>query len=177
MSLAKKILLFAAIGVLGAVIGYMMAGPVAASNFTVLYSLDRKQNDRAIVNLIDGADKYVYFAIYEFTKENIADALVRAKIRGLDVAGIMDAGQSQNAAQAHIVQKLEGAGIPVEFQRHEKGIMHIKMLVTDKAYALGSYNWTEAATMLNDEVLEIGTAGPLREEYLDIARKIFSDNR
>jgi hypothetical protein len=51
------------------------------------------------------------------------------------------------------------------------------MLVTDKAYALGSYNWTEAATTLNDEILEIGTAEPLREEYLNIARKVLSANK
>ena len=54
--------------------------------------------------------------------------------------------------------------------------MHLKLLVTDRAYALGSYNWTESATTLNDEVLEIGTAEPLREAYLDIVKKVLTVN-
>jgi len=177
MDAVKKIFLFGAVGALGIVLGYVAAGPVTMRDFTVLYSLDKKQNDQALVGVIDGAQKYIYFAIYEFTKENIADALLRAKERGIDVRGIMDAGQSEDAPQAGIVGKLRSAGIPVEFQKHEKGIMHIKMLVTDNAYALGSYNWTESATALNDEVLEIGTAEPLREKYLDIVKKVLAANQ
>jgi phosphatidylserine/phosphatidylglycerophosphate/cardiolipin synthase-like enzyme len=162
---------------LGVFFGQGMVHVDATRNFTVLYSLDRKQNDQAIVSAIDGAGEYVYFAIYEFTKENIAAALVRAKERGLIVRGIMDAAQSKDGAQAHVVSLLRDAGIAVEFQKHPKGIMHLKLLVTDRAYALGSYNWTESATALNDEVLEIGTAEPLREEYLDIIKKVLAANR
>ena len=103
--------------------------------------------------------------------------MIRAKARGLEVAGIMDASQSQDGAQADIVEKLRAAGIPVEFQKHPKGIMHMKLLVTDHAYALGSYNWTESATALNDEILEIGTAEPLREEYLDIVKRVLVANQ
>ena len=55
--------------------------------------------------------------------------------------------------------------------------MHMKVLVTDHAYALGSYNWTESATTLNDEILEIGTAEPLREEYLDIVKRVLAANQ
>ena len=177
MDAAKKIFLFCAVGVSGIAAGYLIAGPITARDFKILYSLDKKQNDQALVGVIDGARKYVYFAIYEFTKEDIADALLYAKERGLDVQGIMDAGQSQDDPQAGIVEKLRNAGIPIEFQKHKKGIMHIKMLVTDNGYAIGSYNWTEAATALNDEILEIGAAEPLREEYLDIARRVLAANQ
>jgi phosphatidylserine/phosphatidylglycerophosphate/cardiolipin synthase-like enzyme len=177
MGMVKKLFLFGMVGVAGVLVGYETAGPVTLRDFTVLYSLDEKQNDQAVVNLIDNANKYVYFAIYEFTKENIANALIQAKERGLEVQGIMDAGQSRDGAQARIVQELEQAGISVEFQKHAPGIMHLKMLVTDNAYALGSYNWTESATTLNDEVLEVGTAEALREEYLDIIEKVLGANR
>lgn len=177
MGVSKKILLCGAIVAVGIVVGYEMAGPVAARNFTVLYSLDKKQNDQALIGVVNGAQEYIYFAIYEFTKEDIADALVHAKERGLAVEGIMDAGQSQGTEQARVVAKLKDAGIPVEFQKHQKGIMHLKLLVTDGAYALGSYNWTESATVSNDELLEIGTAEPLRKEYLDIIKKVLAVNQ
>jgi len=177
MDISKKIFIVGAVGVLGIFIGYEMAGPITARNFVVLYSLDKEQNDQALVRAIDDAQQYVYFAIYEFTKENIAAALVRAKERGLVVQGIMDASQSKEEAQANIVSTLKNVGIEIEFQKHPKGIMHLKLLVTDSAYALGSYNWTESATALNDEVLEIGTAEQLREQYLNIVKKVLAANR
>lgn len=177
MEIVKKISAVIMVGILGVFIGYELAGPVAVEDFTVLYSLDKKQNDQALVGVIDHARQYVYFAIYEFTKTDIADALIRAKARGLDVRGIMDAGQSIDGPQAGIVKKLKGSRIPIAFQKHKKGIMHLKMLVTDSTYALGSYNWTNSATTLNDEILEIGTAEPLRQEYLDIMQKVLAENR
>ncbi|HEX8947281.1 MAG TPA: hypothetical protein VF829_03660, partial [Candidatus Paceibacterota bacterium] len=57
----------------------------ADGSVRVLYSLDQKQNDQALIALIDDAQQHVYFAIYEFTLDDVADALVRAKERGVDV--------------------------------------------------------------------------------------------
>lgn len=151
-------------------------GANITGEFTILYSLDKKENDRALIQVINDARHYVYFAIYEFTKENIAQALVDAKGRGLDVRGIADASQSSRSLQAKIIAQLAAAGIPVETQKHPQGIMHIKALVTDRAYAIGSYNWTSAATFENDEILEIGTNDELRKEYLDIIQKVLTAN-
>lgn len=177
MSVLKNIFIVGMVGIFGMLVGYEIAGPVAVKDFTVLYSLNDKQNDKALVAAIDDAHRFVFFAIYEFTKENIADALIRARKHGLIVQGIVDVDQSRNGAQANVVQELRSAGISIEFQKHEKGIMHLKMLVTDRAYAIGSYNWTTAATMVNDEILEIGTAGPLRQEYLSILKKVLEANQ
>jgi len=146
------------------------------SQIQVHYSLDRRQNDKELINVIDSADKYVYFAIYFFTKDNIAQALVRAKKRGLVVWGIMDreAGYDSNK---NILAKLESAGITVEKQKHPDGIMHIKALVTEKAYVSGSYNWTASANNINDEVTEIGTNEGVRKQYLEIIKKILIINQ
>ena len=157
--------------------GYIFArnsGGNAAAETQVFYSLDKRENDQQVIKVIDDADKYVYFAIYTFTKENIADALVRAKARGLIVEGITDAIQSTSEYQKPVLEKLAEAGIPVETQKHTDGIMHIKAIVTDKSYALGSYNWTDSATVANDEILEVGTNDTLRKEYLGIIQKVIS---
>jgi len=45
--------------------------------------------------------------------------------------------------------------------------------VTEKAYASGSFNWTAAATNLNDEVLEIGYDEAVRQKYQNILEEIF----
>lgn len=140
----------------------------------VIYSLDQKQNDKEIIALIDAAKSSVYFAIYTFTLPSIADALVAAKKRGVDVRGIMDSEQSSNTYGAPITKKLLAAGIPLVIEKHPtgNGIMHIKMLVTDSSYALGSYNWTSSATTINDEILEIGTDPALRQTYENILTKL-----
>jgi hypothetical protein len=150
---------------------------VSYSEPSVLYSLDRRANDQAVINVIDRAQKYVYFAVYTFTKENIADALVGAKRRGIDVRGITDAGQAGMAYEKPIIQQLRSAGILIETQQHEDGLMHIKAVVTDKAYAMGSYNWTESATVANDELLEVGTDDWLRGVYTDIIKRILTVNQ
>ena len=43
--------------------------------------------------------------------------------------------------------------------------MHIKSIVTDKAYVSGSYNWTASATDNNDEIIEIGHDEQTRQKY------------
>lgn len=148
----------------------------AESGFRVVYSLDRRANDQEIVRMINSADRYAYFAIYYFTKQDIAAALIRAKQRGVAVWGITDAAASQDSNR-QIVAKLRAAGVAIETQKHQDGIMHMKALVTDKGYASGSYNWTDAATEANDEVLEIGTNAAVRDQYLEIIKKVLVKNQ
>ncbi|MFA5942418.1 MAG: phospholipase D-like domain-containing protein [Candidatus Paceibacterota bacterium] len=151
----------------------MVSAPPADS-VRVVYSLDQKQNDQEITALINAAKDHVYFAIYTFTLPSIADALVEAKKRGVDVRGIMDSEQSSNSYGAPITAKLLAAGIPVVVEKHAtgNGIMHIKLLVTEQAYAFGSYNWTKSATTINDEILEIGTDKTLRQAYENILKRL-----
>jgi hypothetical protein len=145
----------------------------------VIYSLDAKQNDKELIALIDGAKTKIYFAIYTFTLPSIADALVAAKKRGVDVRGVMDSEQSRNSYGAPITKKLLDAGISVVVEKHPtgNGIMHIKALVTDSAYAIGSYNWTNSATTINDEILEVGTDPALRQAYENVLKKLLDAYR
>lgn len=147
-----------------------------AGSIRVLYSLDKKQNDKELISLIDNAHKYIYFAIYEFTLHDVADALVRAKERGVTVRGIVDRENSTISYEAPIIKELTAVGIPIETQIHPTGIMHIKALVTENAYASGSYNWTNSATTINDEVLEIGTDKAMRNVYENILKQLLTTN-
>lgn len=147
-----------------------------AGSTRVIYSLDQKQNDKEIIALINAAKSRIYFAMYEFTLKDIADALVAAKKRGVEVRGLVDAGESANSYDRPIIKELTDAGIPIVTEKHAtgNGIMHIKAIVTDSAYALGSYNWTNSATTLNDEILEIGTDSVLRQTYENILLKLLN---
>ena len=150
-----------------------------AGSVRVVYSLDQKQNDKEIIALIASAKTHIYFAIYEFTLKDIADALVAAKKRGVEVRGLVDSGEAANSYDKPIINELLDAGISVVTEKHAtgNGIMHIKTLVTDSAYATGSYNWTSSATNLNDEVIEIGTDPGLRQAYENILKKLLDAYR
>ena len=115
--------------------------------------------------------------MYTFTKDDIADALIAAKQRGLLVWGITDTEQSEKPYEKPIIQRLRQAGVTIETQKHYNGIMHIKAIVTDNAYAMGSYNWTESATIVNDEILEIGTNKDLHDQYFELIKRILIINQ
>ena len=145
----------------------------------IIYSLDAKQNDKELIALIDSAKTRIYFAMYEFTMKDIADALVAAKKRGVEMRGLVDSGEAANSYDRPIIKELTDAGISVVTEKHStgNGIMHIKALVTDSAYAMGSYNWTNSATTINDELLEIGTDATLRQAYENVLKKLLDAYR
>ncbi len=145
-----------------------------ADSVRVVYSLTQKQNDKEIIALINNAKSHIYFAVYTFTLPSIAEALVAAKKRGVDVRGLVDSGQSHESYSSGVMKILQDGGVPVVTERHSDGtgIMHIKAIVTESAYAMGSYNWTKSATTVNDELLEIGTDETVRKAYETILRQL-----
>src|SRR6185369_7396383 len=62
----------------------------------VYYNQDHALNTE-IINQIRDADKFVYFAVYTFTRQDIKEALLAAKYRGLQVVGITDKNQYNGA--------------------------------------------------------------------------------
>jgi phosphatidylserine/phosphatidylglycerophosphate/cardiolipin synthase-like enzyme len=154
---------------------------VAALSFTkewqprhetrVYYNRNEPLN-RQITQVIQNAQSYVYFAIYTFTRQDIKEALLGAKYRGLDVRGVSDKKQyAEVDSQRQIINELRKAGIPVGLQTHD-AIMHMKVVVTESGYASGSFNWTASATAANDEVLEVGSSEPVRKQYYKIVRQV-----
>ena len=166
--LAIIILLLASLGQLLYSYKYV---PYTERKVKVYYNQDIQAN-RKVIETIQEADKFVYFAIYTFSRLDIKDALLGAKHRGLDVRGITDRDQLEKIElQGKIIKELRDAGIPIATQDHS-AIMHLKTVVTDKAYVSGSYNWTAAATSLNDEVIEVGHDEGIRKQYEGVLLKI-----
>lgn len=151
--------------------------PILESNqareVSIYYSYDTKGNE-LIIDEIRKAEKFVYFAIYTFTRSDIKDALLSAKYNGLEVVGLMDKEQTDSIEQQRdIAKELHAAGIPVSYDDHT-AIMHLKVLVTDKSYVTGSFNWTTSATDKNDEVLEIGRDETIRKQYQNLVQDLFA---
>lgn len=147
--------------------------PAKQRHVAVYYNRDVEANKK-VIETIQHANKFVYFAVYTFTRNDIKDALLGAKHRGLDVQGVTDKDQLVKIElQGKIIKELREAGIPVAIQDH-LGIMHLKTVVTDTGYLSGSYNWTAAATNLNDEVIEIGTDENVRLQYEKVLKQLLA---
>jgi phosphatidylserine/phosphatidylglycerophosphate/cardiolipin synthase-like enzyme len=107
-----------------------------------------------IVRTIDAARSQVLMQAFSFTHRDIADALIRAHRRGLDVQIIADREQSDSMGSAAL-QSVVDAGLPV-FMDAEHSAAHNKVIVVDhdarqSALVTGSFNFTFAAQNRNAE--------------------------
>ena len=102
-----------------------------------------------IVDAINSAKSSIFVQAYSFTSAPIANALVEAKARGVDVQVVLD--KSQPTAKGSQLNTLLGAHIPVSIDQLS-GIAHNKVMIIDDAYVLtGSFNFTNAADTRNAE--------------------------
>jgi len=114
---------------------------------------------KAIIDLFNAAQKTAHVAIFTLTEPRIADAMIAAHKRGVAVAVVADARQSQspdNPMQKRLIAKLQRAGIVVHLAVKQTALMHNKVGIFDaKTVCTGSFNWTNAAEKRNDENLLI----------------------
>lgn len=108
----------------------------------------------AVLPLIEEARHTLDIAMFFFTSQTIADALLAAHERGVDVRMILDAGGASNKYSKHTL--LCASGVQVKSESWG-GKSHSKWAVADAAYpdaaavVLGSMNWTAAGDEQNDE--------------------------
>jgi phospholipase D len=104
-----------------------------------------------IKEAITKAQKAILVQAYTFTSLPIADALIKAHQRGVDVRILVD--RSQLASKYTQVRHMAAQGIFVAVDV-VPGIAHNKVMVIDDDYVLtGSFNWTKAAETSNAENL------------------------
>jgi len=114
----------------------------------------------SLVAAIDRTEKTLLLAIYDLKLSEVADALLRAKTRGVEVRLVYDEGHTKAAAPgagsgpSPEYQALVDAGVPIRVLKGggSFGIMHHKYAVFDGELLMtGSFNWTRAADDKNFE--------------------------
>ena len=114
---------------------------------------------KAVIDLFNAAQKTAHVAIFTLTERRIVDAMIAARKRGVAVAVVADARQSQspdNPVQKQMIEKLQQAGVAVHLAVKQTALMHNKVGIFDgKTVCTGSFNWTNAAEKHNDENLLI----------------------
>ena len=107
-----------------------------------------------IVDCIRQARRQILVQAYSFTSRALANALIAAKRRGVDVQVLADREQTFGG-EASRIPELDQAGIPVmlevRYQSAHNKVMVIDSGTADAAVVTGSYNWTYAAQNKNAE--------------------------
>lgn len=153
------------------------AAPVVpfAATGTLQYAFTPDHHaDEMIIAAIDAARRQVLMQAYSLTHRRIADALVRAKSRGVEVAVIAD--HEQSRAHPTIARDLTRAGVTV-LADGQHAAAHNKVIVIDTGHAdcaviTGSFNFTYAAQHRNAEnALILRGNPPLCDAYFNNWRR------
>lgn len=137
-----------------------------ASNGVDAYFSPRGGCTKAVVDEIDKAKTTIHVQAYSFTSVPIAEAILRAKERGVQVNAILD--KSNQTDKYSAATMLENHDIPVLIDA-QHAIAHNKIIIIDKSVLLtGSFNFTKAAEESNAEnLLIIRGNDELVHKYLD----------
>lgn len=124
----------------------------------------------AIVAELNAAQKSVLVQAYSFTSAPIAEAVVQAKKRGLNVIVILDKSQETQRYSAATFLRNQGVETWVDYQ---PAIAHNKIIIIDENTLItGSFNFTKAAEEKNAENLLIIKGEPnVIKQYLDNFQK------
>ena len=102
-----------------------------------------------VIKAINSAQKSIHVAAYSFTSKPIAEALLAAKRRGVDVKVVAD--QKSNSGKYSATTYLINNNVPVKLDDNYP-IFHHKFIVIDgKTLETGSFNYSEAAASKNAE--------------------------
>ncbi len=104
-----------------------------------------------IVSNIDAARVRILVQAYVFTSQEIANALIRAHQRKVEVQMLIDKGAV--TFRGSKINLLLQAGIPIRIDK-TVGLAHNKiMIIDDECVLTGSFNWTDSAQTRNAENL------------------------
>ncbi len=130
-----------------------------------------------VIAAVNGAQRSVDFAIFTFTDDALADALIAAQARGVRVRGLWDSLAAGNTSADD--ERMCAAGLSIKIE-NTRGLMHNKMLVIDAQgdapeVVTGSLNWTAGGNNGNNENTLVIKSGALTQQYADAYQKLWTE--
>ena len=118
--------------------------------FTAENTPEQALNDygkKKVIELIDNANKNLRLALCVWTNQELVQAAIRAKTRGVDVQVLL----WKEIESGPVPQQLRDAGISV-IQKPHLPLMHNKwMIIDEQTFYNGSANWSKSWFTRNDE--------------------------
>lgn len=129
--------------------------------------------DKKLIEKLSKATKTIDCALYELDSIVIADSMIEAKKRGVQVRIVTDTDYILNPA----TQKVITAGIPV-VEDNRSAIMHDKFIVIDNEYVwTGSFNTTDNDAGRNNNNAIMINSKELAENYTTEFKEMFIDKK
>lgn len=119
------------------------------------------------------AQSQVRFLAFQFTSEELADALIDLQRSGIDVSGVMEdryAGASYSQRD-----RLRSGGVTVHTDANPYIMHHKVIIIDDQTVILGSYNFTGNAEDNNDENILIVHDPEVAAAYLGEFGRVLRD--
>lgn len=131
----------------------------------------RTDDCRAItIDSLSSARHSVYFMSYSLTDDSIANSLIEAKQRGVEVKGVMEKQQSSQYSKFDILKQ---AGVIVRWDDN-KALMHHKVFIIDNCIVLtGSVNPTENGYQNNDENLVVIYSKEIAQKFTKEFNRVY----
>lgn len=133
---------------------------------------DNQDGVERIKKLLRSAQKSVKIAMFTWTHYDLADAVISAHQKGLDVQVVLDRNASQGVSQK-IADKLSAAGIDVRVNQGDELLHHKLLIIDDETLLNGSANWTKAAFTVNDDCFLI--LSPLNSSQRQTLHKMWEE--
>ena len=144
-----------------------------AGSLVEVYFSPEDDTDERIIELIGRAEESIYFMAFSFTSDPIGEALLRAAVRGVYVAGIFETSQASNTGGEFF--QMADLGLSVELDGNPKFMHHKVMIIDSRIVITGSYNFSASAEERNDENTLILHNAEIAELYLAEFQRLLVD--
>ena len=125
-----------------------------------------------LLQLLQGAQESIYFLVYSFTSDPIAQVIRNQHEAGITVAGVMD-DELVDSNDGSEFEFFLGSDLNVRRDGNQ-GLMHHKIIIIDRSIVVtGSYNLTASADERNDENILIIHSPDIAEYFLSEFERIF----
>ncbi|RKZ28874.1 hypothetical protein DRQ29_01210 [bacterium] len=120
-----------------------------------------------LIDKVNNAQQTIEFCIYAYTLSDLADAMISAKNRGVQVRGIFDEGTTLDSPTQY--HTLLDAGVDVQIDPCPYAFHHKFMVIdkdgTEPIVITGSGNWSINGTSNNDENFAVVHSASVAENY------------
>ena len=124
--------------------------PYTDNKLEVYFSQDSDIKDIIIKN-ISNAEISIDIMMFAFTNKKIANALLKAKKRGVEIKITLDRVQNRYQRKYSVYNYLKDKGIDITLENSKRKLHNKIMVIDSKIVITGSYNYTRQANLMNNE--------------------------
>jgi len=125
-----------------------------------------------LINLFNNAKKSIYVLIYSFTLDDVADALIEASRRGVDVKIVIESDNAYSRGSEYT--RLLENGIAVRLDSNPYQMHHKVAIIDGEIVITGSMNWSFSGDTRNDENIIVIEDRDVAARYLNEFNRIWN---